>query len=278
MRSLLFLPLVASLGCFVTSCFVRGTRVSTPRGDRPIEDLRTGDEVHAWNGREIVVRKITGLHHSLAREVREIVVDGARRSGVTLEHPYWVIDRGWTRVRDLAPNDRVLLKDGREARIESIHAIEHAVPDIEVFNITVEEPESNYFADDILVHNKSIALDECGSKNAITQQHVSGDRFTITVQLVKAADLSITLSEGMVVSSTSSNGRLQWIFDVTVPNGKSTRASIQTKSGAGGCFFAETVTIYHYEDAGYDGSTDSGMADDASVDDASDVASDAVKD
>jgi Hint domain len=36
------------------SCLLRGTSVSTPTGERPVEDLRIGDEIHTLSGRKAI--------------------------------------------------------------------------------------------------------------------------------------------------------------------------------------------------------------------------------
>ncbi|HEY1098379.1 MAG TPA: Hint domain-containing protein, partial [Myxococcota bacterium] len=41
-------------GCFAgDSCFVRGTKVRTPDGDKNIEDLVVGDDVLAYDGERV---------------------------------------------------------------------------------------------------------------------------------------------------------------------------------------------------------------------------------
>ena len=44
------------------TCFVTGTRISTPQGDRKVEDLRIGDSVTTADGREVAIRWIGRQH------------------------------------------------------------------------------------------------------------------------------------------------------------------------------------------------------------------------
>lgn len=161
--SYLAIATIAS-GCFEgNSCFVRGTRVATADGARLIESLVVGDVVLSYSHREkaIVTRRVVAIHRSTVREVRtvEVIAEGrTERLRVTPSHPFWVDSRGdYVAVRDLRENDVLLLRSGsgvRSAIVRSITAEESSVPSVEVFNISVETPESNYFAEGVLVHNK----------------------------------------------------------------------------------------------------------------------------
>jgi Hint domain len=44
-------PCSAAVGC---SCFLRGTKISTPSGDRLVQELQIGDEVHTLAGRKAI--------------------------------------------------------------------------------------------------------------------------------------------------------------------------------------------------------------------------------
>src|SRR5215216_6008033 len=86
-------PLVASLifACGEDSCFVRGTRVLTPSGWRPIEELTLGAEVLSYDtlSKEVVVRKVSRLLTALASRVARLQAGELAILGVTLSHPVW---------------------------------------------------------------------------------------------------------------------------------------------------------------------------------------------
>jgi hypothetical protein len=44
-------PCATALGC---SCLLKGTRISTPSGDRPVQELQIGEEVHTLAGRKAI--------------------------------------------------------------------------------------------------------------------------------------------------------------------------------------------------------------------------------
>jgi hypothetical protein len=68
-------------------CFVAGTNILTPDGQKPIESLRTGDTVCVHDGVDTVVA--TG--HRVASVVRLTFSDGTTRT-CTLDHPFAVKD------------------------------------------------------------------------------------------------------------------------------------------------------------------------------------------
>ena len=154
-KSVLF---VALTGCS-RGCFVAGTRISTPSGWCPIDQLQIGDIVWAWSIEEgrPVERPITAIHRFRAQRTLRLRVGEIILSGVTAEHPFWdPVSKAWRLAGELAAGDMVLVWPGADeakalpiARIEA--ASEASIP---VFNITIDGEEC-YFAEGILVHNKS---------------------------------------------------------------------------------------------------------------------------
>lgn len=149
-------------GCFFTTCFIRGTRVHTPDGPRPIEDLKVGDEVWSWNTstqqqvRREIIRLYRGESVSLFRiQAGEFVV-----KGVTGEHPFWnPAKKCWVKSKDLSVGDAVLAWPGEDkAQTQHITQIDlyNTAENQTVYTLGVDGEEHNYFAEGLLAHNKSM--------------------------------------------------------------------------------------------------------------------------
>jgi hypothetical protein len=109
------------LGCSdgTCQCFVAGTLVATEAGDRPIESLRVGDAVWAFDVEtgELALKPVLRLFVTPDRPVMHVEmfsdVTGNEQLTVTAGHPFWVEDEGWVGAVDL--NDDALR--GKEAPV-----------------------------------------------------------------------------------------------------------------------------------------------------------------
>lgn len=83
-------------------CFAAGTRIDTPDGAKPIDDLRVGDHVKSAVG----TAKIWDVHR---REVPYAVAVTARgRQTVCSPNHPWFTQRGWVCAQDLEPGDSLV--------------------------------------------------------------------------------------------------------------------------------------------------------------------------
>lgn len=168
-------------GCFfeTTSCFVRGTRVGTPRGRRPIEDLEVGDEVTSFDlaTRRFVTRRVAKLIRSLAAETFRVEAGEHAIVGVTASHPFYDAAAGqFVRLDELTVRSQLLVSvaEGEIAtRPLGVLARLPSRGEVEIFNLSIEGEEQNYFAEGILVHNKSPRY-EGGSGGTLTTTDSGG--------------------------------------------------------------------------------------------------------
>ncbi|PWG77934.1 Hint domain-containing protein, partial [Pararcticibacter amylolyticus] len=140
-------------GSIIYVCFVAGTHIFTKEGLKPIERIAVGDSVYSFSftKKSVCLNKVTKSFKRSSNEIYEVVT-GSQTVLVTAEHPFYVIGRGWIRVKNLRNGDILKRLDNIEERIVNVVKKEKTES---VFNIEVEG-EHNYFVTDskILVHNK----------------------------------------------------------------------------------------------------------------------------
>jgi hypothetical protein len=136
-------------------CFEQDTPVLMADGShKPIQDVQPGDLVMAFNpdtgDTEPQPVTDTYIHEDVAT-IR--VTTTAGEIVTTVNHPFYVEDRGYTPAGDLHENDRLKTPDGSDVKVVSIQATGKTQT---VYNLTIADVH-NYFvrADDVsvLVHN-----------------------------------------------------------------------------------------------------------------------------
>ncbi len=134
-------------------CFIKGTLVCMKEGLRPIETIKEGDSVFSYNFEKDIV-ELNRVAKTFERKTQEIyeITTNAGKIMVTAEHPFYVVDKGWIKVKDLQTGYILKTKNNSKEHITNI--VRNERPET-VFNIEVEG-NHNYFVtrDLILVHNK----------------------------------------------------------------------------------------------------------------------------
>ncbi len=135
------------------NCFAAGTKVSTAKGDKPIEKVKVGDKVWA---KDMVtgknrLRTVKAVANHVDTRMMTLVVAG-ERIRVTTEHPFHT-EQGWVSSGELKVGDKVTLIDGGTA---AVTAITYDTKPTRVYNFEVEG-DHNYAvtAAGVLVHNSS---------------------------------------------------------------------------------------------------------------------------
>ena len=138
----------------VPSCFVAGTEILLSNGDvKNIEDVAVGETVLSYNvelkeNEEGIVGELK--QHEVDSTIR-LTLDNEIILVTTDEHPFYVIEKGWVKAKDIEPLDVCLKEDGSEALVSTKEIIEGKV---EVFNLLNVSDNHNFYANRILVHNK----------------------------------------------------------------------------------------------------------------------------
>ena len=156
-----------------------GTEILAEDGSRPIEFITEGMLLWSWDttSNAAVLRRVKAVVRGQATQLHTIKVGKVTIGGVTDEHPFYNPEqKEWVKATDLQKGDVVLLwSDGQNPQpvtIDEKQTITLSEP-VDVYNLTVEGPEHNYFAQGILVHNKSIVI--ATPPQVIITSHVDGD-------------------------------------------------------------------------------------------------------
>ena len=138
-----------------TCCFVAGTAISTPKGERPIEEIKIGDEVYASNPEsgQIGIKKVVNVFQKQTNVLRHIITE-TEEIITTEEHPFWVENKGWSEAENLMPGDLLRLQNGETTRVIETFD-EHLSTLITVYNFEVEDWHTYFIGSEkVLVHNK----------------------------------------------------------------------------------------------------------------------------
>ncbi len=113
-RSADFVAPSQSNGCAMACayCVAEGTLIATPRGQVPVEQIRDGDDIFAYDSSsaQLVVAVVSEMASREVDEVLEIQIEDIILH-VTADHPL-MTRRGWVQAGDLAEGDEVLCDDG----------------------------------------------------------------------------------------------------------------------------------------------------------------------
>ena len=151
-------------GClWIGSCFVRGTRVATPRGPRAIDELAVGETVWSWDVERAapVERPVARVLRAQRDDVLTLRAGELRIAGVTPDHPFYELgSRRFVRADELTLGAQLLgwlgTGDPRPVQLDALERLGRRGP-VDVWDLTIDGPEHDFFAEGVLVHNKSIA-------------------------------------------------------------------------------------------------------------------------
>ncbi|WP_407936767.1 polymorphic toxin-type HINT domain-containing protein, partial [Leptospira santarosai] len=141
-------------------CFVSGTLVLTGTGLKPIEKVKIGDEVLAFNPetKDQSLKRVVRLFKNENAELLKIKFGDGEEVVTTPGHRFFTETRGFVLAGDLTKEDLFLDKSGEKISIHSIVKETHEEK-IPVFNFEIEEYHTYYVGETcILVHNDSVKM------------------------------------------------------------------------------------------------------------------------
>lgn len=98
--------------CMDSYCVERGTLITTLNGQIPVEKIQDGDSVISYNIlSEQVELDLVGRTSLKESETYFEIQVGLQKIVVTSEHPFYIVDKGWVKAKDLIVNDEVLCDD-----------------------------------------------------------------------------------------------------------------------------------------------------------------------
>ena len=153
------------------SCFVAGTKISTPNnGQKNIEDVKVGDEVLSYDieTNKLEISKVLKIVSPPVRSDLIVVKTEHSANKNTFDHPYFTKNKGWCSYKPQLTKDNYNLDTGQlevgdivyyysenELTPSKIISIKEEIGDVQVYNLTEVSNNGNYFANGILVHNKT---------------------------------------------------------------------------------------------------------------------------
>jgi hypothetical protein len=138
-------------------CFVEGTMVPTEEGWQPIEDIRPGDKVWAYNEEtgEIRLREVQQTFRRSVDTLIELRI-GSETIVTTTEHPFWVEGLGWMDAAALVPGQKLRTFTGEPQQMSSFARVQHPAT---VYNFEVEGFHTYFVSHGgFLVHNRPCKL------------------------------------------------------------------------------------------------------------------------
>lgn len=156
------------------SCFIVGTKITMADGNyKNIEDVRIGDSILTYNvdKQKIEIGNVEKIVTPIHNQFVKIKFQNNIINTNTLDHPYYVKNKGWCsydpnmtmsnyglKVNKYKEGDIVLLYDKNRKIIDEIHIKEMNLINKEqkTYNLQKVSKNHDFFANGILVHNKSI--------------------------------------------------------------------------------------------------------------------------
>jgi hypothetical protein len=152
-------------------CFIAGTKITMSDGTlKNIEDVKVGDNIKTFNidTKKLEEGEVLEFINPIKNNFIEIKFENGIKNTNTLDHPYYVKDKGWSsydpkltninyraKTQILEVDDIVIMYKNSKVEFTKIKEITEIRQKQKVFNLKKVSKNHNYFANGILVHNKS---------------------------------------------------------------------------------------------------------------------------
>jgi len=148
--------------------------VSMADGEKmKIQDVKVGMEVLSYNEKDNLQEfsKVLNTINGITKELITIKTESGIKINCTKEHPFWIVDSqsGWVPAILLEKGDILMLENGKNEKIESIELKE--VPDTVIYNLQIDNNKT-YYANEVLVHNKDVMVQEGVTYTGATAQAI----------------------------------------------------------------------------------------------------------
>ena len=149
-------------------CFVGDTKISMSDGtSRNIEDIIAGDLILTYDPETLLsgIGSVSSIESPIKDDIIEFILSNGTTINATTEHPFWVINKGWTsyspertmldhdmNVTKIEDGDILLDVDGNFVTILAMN--DNNIQFKKVYNILMSAGYHTYYANGVLVHNK----------------------------------------------------------------------------------------------------------------------------
>ena len=145
---------MAGAGAQIGVCFVEGTLISTDEGQIPIEEIKPGDLVWAWNEEtgDVALKPVVETYINECDELIHLSLNGETIT-CTPNHPFYVPQKGWTEAVQLRTGDILVLLNGEYVVLEKVQHELLEAP-VTVYNFQVEDYHTYFVGESsVRVHN-----------------------------------------------------------------------------------------------------------------------------
>jgi 7-carboxy-7-deazaguanine synthase len=143
-------------------CFVPSTKILMGDGShKSIRDVKLGDLVQSWNGKEFEPKPVTRLYQSISDQLVKIKTETGEVTWCTPDHPFLVGSGQWVPAKNLNSNSILVDSDQNIVTVRSVET--YKIDSVEVsdamgafdgvvYNLEVQDNHT-YVANNLVVHN-----------------------------------------------------------------------------------------------------------------------------